>query len=86
MTFLKSFFSSFFHPQLLRDLFELLAESLKNIGIGFLFWNPMRVSIMGVLSFKALQFVDLQLYYKRTAVSLKMDSITGITKILIIFS
>ena len=63
-TLLKSFFSPFFHPQLLRDLFQLLAESLKNIGIGFLFWNTMKVSIIGVLSFRALQFVELQLYYK----------------------
>ena len=60
---LKVIFSSFFH-ELLRDLFELLAESLKNIAIGFPFSNPMKVSIMGVLSFKAIQFVDLQLYYK----------------------
>ena len=58
---LKAIFSSFFHPQFLRDLFELLAESSKNIAIGFLFWNPKKVSVMGALSFKALQFVDLQL-------------------------
>ena len=63
-TFLKSFFSSLFHPQLLRDLFELLAKFLKNTGIRFLFWNPMKVSIMGVLSFETLKFADLQIYYK----------------------